>query len=453
MDKGASLEQPLLADTDDLKKENKNVAIFVEDEPRKVPAVAPQGNRVLILVAATISLLVLSNLSFGWTLFVDDIASDLHLTRSQAQSSFAVFSVVNSVASPFVGIIADTYSPRIPAISGGLMAGLCWIGLSYAQSLPELFLAMALGGVGSSCVYQCCVSAASKWFPDRRGMAVGIVSGGMGGGSTFSVIPISMMLRSHGWRQTLLVYGLAQGTILVLAGTMIKFPKTPLSFVASTQSATTVSKQPVRSIGVKEAVASVVFWKMFLSMILMTILGGVIVTQTKSIALDMGHTKTMVTSSLSVVDLALTLSSLANGLSRPVWGAVSDRFGRGNALAVSITLNFLFVIFWVFGIHNPFTFATGVVLFYATWGQIYALYPSLIADIFGPQFSTSIYGLLYQSKALGTVVGGPVVSAVNELSGGWNDVLMCFVGISFTAVVVQWFVLRPVIKSLHSSRL
>ncbi len=82
---------------------------------------------------------------------------------------------------------------------GGVLCGLGWVLNSVADSLPLLYIAAAVGGIGAGAVYGTCVGNALKWFPDRRGLAAGMTAAGFGAGSALTIIPISAMIKSSGY--------------------------------------------------------------------------------------------------------------------------------------------------------------------------------------------------------------------------------------------------------------
>ena len=84
---------------------------------------------------------------------------------------------------------------------GGVLVGIAWLMNSVASSLPVLYFAAALGGIGTGCVYGTCVGNALKWFPGRRGLAAGITASGFGAGAALTIVPIAHMIESSGYEQ------------------------------------------------------------------------------------------------------------------------------------------------------------------------------------------------------------------------------------------------------------
>src|SRR6185295_7990975 len=103
-------------------------------------------------------------------------------------------------------------------IAGGILVGISWAMNSVADSLPLLYVAAAIGGVGAGAVYGTCVGNALKWFPDRRGLAAGLTAMGFGAGSALTVIPIASMIKTNGYQSTFLYFGIVQGLVVFVLG-------------------------------------------------------------------------------------------------------------------------------------------------------------------------------------------------------------------------------------------
>src|ERR1700674_1106308 len=134
-------------------------------------ALASEGTRWAQLLFGVLCMVMIANLQYGWTLFVNPIDQKFHWGRTAIQVAFTIFVVTETWLVPIEGYLVDRFGPRPVVMGGGLLVGICWIMNAYAGSLATLSLAAALGGVGAGAVYGTCVGNALKWFPDRRGLA------------------------------------------------------------------------------------------------------------------------------------------------------------------------------------------------------------------------------------------------------------------------------------------
>src|SRR5579862_6889901 len=183
------------------------------------------GNPWLQLTLGVICMACVANLQYGWTLFVNPIDDKYHWGRAAIQVAFTVFVLVETWLIPVEGYLVDRFGPRWVVMGGSVLVAAAWSINSVAASLPVLYFAAAVGGIGTGCVYGTCVGNALKWFPGRRGLAAGITASGFGAGAAITIGPISAMINKSGYEQAFLVFGLLQGAIVfVLAWGLLVAP-------------------------------------------------------------------------------------------------------------------------------------------------------------------------------------------------------------------------------------
>ena len=108
---------------------------------------------------------------------------------------------------------------------GGVTVAIAWSLNSIASSLPMLYAAQTLAGVGAGAVYGTCVGNALKWFADWRGLAAGLTAAGFGAGAAATVAPILYVIRHNGYDRAFLWFGLVQGIVVILLSQLLKAPK------------------------------------------------------------------------------------------------------------------------------------------------------------------------------------------------------------------------------------
>src|SRR5271155_2113854 len=156
------------------------------------------------LVIGVICMACVANLQYGWTLFVNPIDAKYHWGRTAIQVAFTLFVLLETWLIPVEGYLVDRFGPRYVVIGGAMLVTLSWLLNSVASSLPALYLAAALGGIGTGCVYGTCVGNALKWFPGRRGLAAGITAAGFGAGAAITVGPMKAMITASGYEHAFL---------------------------------------------------------------------------------------------------------------------------------------------------------------------------------------------------------------------------------------------------------
>ena len=391
------------------------------------------------LVIGIVCMALIANLQYGWTLFVSPIDQKYHWGRAAIQLSFSIFVLVETWLVPIEGFLVDRFGPRPVVAFGGILAGIGWVLYSSAGTLTQLYVAAVLSGLGAGCVYGTCVGNALKWFPDRRGLAAGLTAAGFGVGAAFTVIPIANMIHASGYEHTFFVFGLIQGAcIFVLALFMVR-PRTPRGVVA--QARLVMSKVDYTA---AQMIRTPVFWLTY-ALFVAVAAGGLIATaQIGPMAKDFGLAKMPVTvfgTSMMLLTLTLSIDNLANGLTRPLCGVLSDWIGRENTmLLVFVGEGLALLGLMTFG-HDPVAFLIFAPMVFLFWGEIFSIFPALCGDTFGAKYVTGNAGTLYTAKGTASLL--VPLASVLSVGGNWNRVLVFAATIAIIAGLVAKFVLAP----------
>jgi MFS family permease len=161
-----------------------------------------------------------------------------------------------------------------------------------------------------------------------------------------------------------------------------------------------------------------------------------------SFAKDFGITAVTVFG-MAALPLALTIDRFTNGLTRPFFGWVSDRYGREHTMALAFILEGIAMILWLASRDNAvlFVLLSGVVFF--GWGEIFSLFPSTLTDTFGTKNATTNYGFLYMAQGVGSVFGGPLAALLFLKTGSWMPVFGVVISMDIITGLLAWFVLKP----------
>lgn len=402
------------------------------------------------LMIGIVCMAMIANLQYGWTLFVNPIAEKHGWSRAAIQVAFTIFVLTETWLVPIEGYLVDRFGPRPVVLVGGVLCGLGWVLNSFAASLPMLYIAAAVGGIGAGAVYGTCVGNALKWFPDRRGLAAGMTAAGFGAGSALTIIPISVMIKTSGYESAFLYFGIGQGVIVfALSWLLTRAPShTKVSNSRNVQ-------QSQRDYAPSEVLKSPVFWVMY-AMFVMVAAGGLMATaQLGPIAQDfkiMDVPVNIMGLVLPALTFALAIDRVLNGLTRPFFGWVSDKIGREQTMFIAFALESVGILALYYYGQNPILFVllTGMVFF--AWGEIYSLFPSTCADTFGSRYAASNAGMLYTAKGTASLLV-PLSSVLAAATGSWHAVFIVASAVNAAAALLAWFVLRPMRrKHIENSR-
>jgi oxalate/formate antiporter len=385
-----------------------------------------------------------SNIQYSWTQFVPEIQEAHGWERAAIQTAFSIFVVVQTWSTPFVGALIDRHGPRSLVLLGGVLTGLAWVINSYATSLTGFYLGSVVGGLGVGAVYATCINNAIKWFPDKRGLAVGLTAAGYGSGTILTVIPIARMIASAGYQSTFFTFGVIQGVVILVFASFLRGPIAG----AITYSARVVQSR--RDYTLAEALRTPVFWVM-LAMFTMTVTGGLMaVAQLSVIAEDLG-VRTIeldfVFFTMAALPFALMMNTIVNGVSRPVFGWLSDHIGREQVMFIAFALEALGILALGRYGSNPWAFVvlSGIVFF--AWGEVYSLFSATAGDTFGTKNIGTIYGLLYCAKGVAALLV-PFGNVLMEATGTWTSVLYTMAVLDISAALSAILILKPLRRRL-----
>jgi OFA family oxalate/formate antiporter-like MFS transporter len=337
------------------------------------------------------------------------------------------------------GWLVDKFGPRPVVAVGAICAGVAWIMNSFATTLPELYIAAVIAGVGAGGVYGTCVGNALKWFPDRRGLAAGLTAAGFGAGAAVTVIPIANMINSAGYEHAFLVFGALQGILIFILALLLTRPVARA--VTAQKRKFAVTKVDYNT---AQMVRTPVFWLIYVCFVAVAAGGLMATAQIGPIAKDLGHAKLPITlfgMTLPLLTMTLSIDNVCNGFTRPLCGFLSDKIGRESTMFLVFVGEGLALLgLMQFG-SNPYLFMTFAALVFLCWGEIFSIFPAICADTFGSKNAAANAGMLYTAK--GTAALLVPLASILAAMGGWNAVFIVSAVISITAGVSAKFVLAP----------
>jgi OFA family oxalate/formate antiporter-like MFS transporter len=402
------------------------------------------------LTIGVVCMAMIANLQYGWTYFVGPMAKAHSWDIGGIQIAFSIFVALETWLTPLEGWIVDTLGPqrgpKLMVAAGGVFVALGWLINAWAGSLEMLYLGAVISGVGAGGIYATCVGNAVKWFPDRRGLAVGITAAGFGAGAAATVIPIQMMIASIGYADTFFWFALGQGGIIFVLAWLLRSP-TP-GEVPSGSAVKVLQSKTSSTPG--QMLRSPIFWLLYLMFVLVSASGLMVAAQIALIAKDYGVAQTVVLFGATTLIVSGVIDNLANGGARPFFGWVSDQIGREYTMAIAFMAGGL--AYWLLGTAGttPWTFVICAALIFFTWGEIFSLFPSTCTDIFGPKYATTNTSLLYTAKGLSAFVV-PLANVLKDYTGSWHGVFAVAAIMNFIVVALALFVVRPMRLSINAS--
>jgi OFA family oxalate/formate antiporter-like MFS transporter len=393
-----------------------------------------------------VAMLAVANLQYAWTLFTTDLTESLHARLDEVQWTLTFFIIAQTALFPLNSYLVDRFGPRLIITLASVFVAIGWVGAGLANSLTTLYIVYAIGGIGAGAVYSASIGVAMKWFPDRRGLCVGMVAGSYGFGTALTAWPVAHLIERSGYRTTFIVFGAIQGVAVLLAAQFLRMPPQgwmPAGWEAIKANVQRKVHQSMCDCTPGEMLRSGSFYLLYLMMTLVTASGLMLAAQLKPIAVTYGYDKYALFGGFTVLTLTLSVNQILNGSARPFFGWVSDRIGRYDTMAIVFVLEAITIVALTLVVARPFWFIAISALMFFAWGDIYSLFPAAIADIFGSKHATTNYGIQYTAKGVGSILAGPGAALLMAAAHSWIPVFWCAVACNVIAAALAVLWLKP----------
>ena len=408
--------------------------------PSRIP------NRWIQLIAGIVAMMAIANLQYAWTLFTKPIQAHLGVSLVAVQWTFTLFVALETWLVPFEGYLVDKIGPRFMLGFGSILVGLGWVGSGYAESINSLYFWYGVGGIGAGIVYGGAIGNALKWFPDHRGLCVGLTAGAFGIGTATTIAPIAEMLKVSGYQHTFIVWGIIQGVVVLASSLFLARPPegwTPPNW--KEKQAKIRGKVNTSAVDMTpwEMLRQPSFYVIYLMMTMLAFGGLVVTAQLNPMASSYHVDKVVVAFGMTALVMAITVDRLLNGLTRPFWGWVSDNIGRENSIFIAFVLEALAVYALLQLINRPVWFVALSGLCFFAWGNIFSLFPSITGDLYGNKWATTNYGIVYTAKGVAAAFAGPGAAWLFAKTGSWSKVFWAMIICDLIAAFMALLWLKP----------
>ena len=401
---------------------------------------AAQGRWALIGVGFLINLCLGS--IYSWSVFVGPLATHYtallgrEVTASEVLIPFSVFLACFALTMPLAGRFIDTRGPRAAVALGGLLTGLGWLSASVAPSVWMLYLLYGVvGGVGVGIAYGVPVAIASRWFPDRCGLAVGVTVAGFGMSALITATVAGYLMETAGVLMTFRIFGVAFAAILLLCAVPLRFPPDGWQPPGCELSPAGVAEHGAPGGGLGSMLRSRRFYGLWICYFIGCCAGLMAI----SIAKPVGTEVIGITGGFAT--LLVAFFAIFNGGGRPVFGSLTDHLHPGRVAVISFLL--------IGGASLAMWFVPSVpvyvVSFAVLWGCLggwLAIAPTATARYFGTTDYPRMYGVVFLAYGAGALAGPPFAGLIRTVTGSWIGVFPYVAAMAVVGCLIAVTVLR-----------
>jgi len=348
---------------------------------------------------------------YAWSVFVLPLEREFGWNRADTSWVFTIAIVAFALTFIVAGKLQDAKGPRICAFLGAVLVGGGFALASLTTSLTFLYLAFGLiVGVGNGFGYAAPTPVASKWFPDKRGLAIGLMVGGYGAGSAIIGPLATQLIVDYGWRSTFQLLG-ASFFVMGMIGTILL--KNPPADFQTPAARTTGSPRATASLATREMLGTPTFYALWVAYCLGTTAGLMVISQLVPFARAVGLTA-------GEAALAITVGAFGNAGGRILSGWLSDTLGRLTTLKIMIIGSTLVMAALAVGSTQVGLFYLLVAAGYWCYGTQLSVFASTTADFYGTRNLGMNYGALFTAWGVAGMLGPFIGARVYQATGSYS---------------------------------
>jgi OFA family oxalate/formate antiporter-like MFS transporter len=374
---------------------------------------------------------------YAMSAFMLPLEKEFGWTRAQTSWVTTIGLVLLTAWFVVAGYIQDRRGPKLVALVGGSLFSLGLFLASYTQSLTMFYLtAGVVTGTGSGFGYVVPTAVGAKWFPDKRGLVVGMMVGGYGAGSGVFGPMASSLIERYGWRSTFQILALLFFAMTLIATWLVKNPPTGYAPPGWDPSKARAASRPGVDVRAADMVRTPTFWRLWFAYVLGTTAGTMVISQLIPFARASGH-------SAAVAAFALTVGAIGSASGRVLSGWLSDHVGRLNTIRIMLFVS-------ACAMPSLFLMREGLALFYALllvvyycYGTQLSVYASTSADFYGTKNVGFNYGLLLTAWGVAGILGPFLGGRVFVATGEYRWAFFIAAGVSLVALATLMTAKNP----------
>jgi OFA family oxalate/formate antiporter-like MFS transporter len=339
---------------------------------------------------------------YAWSIFVAPLEKEFGWKRAQTSMVFTIAVVVFALTFIVAGRLQDKFGPFWVSLTGAVLVSLGFFLCAFTHSLMYLYICFGvIGGLGNGFGYSTPIPVMAKWFPDKRGLAVGLAVGGYGAGSAlFGPLANLKLIPAYGVHTTFMILGAIFLVMTVIGAFLLKNPPPGYKPAGWTPApATAKSSATTQEFTPSEVLRTPAFYFMWIAYALGTSAGLMVISQLVPFA------KSVHISSAALATMGLVVGAAGNAGGRILSGWMSDALGRLNVLRLMIAVSMISMpLLYMAGGNVTFLYVM-VFIVYWCYGTQLSVNGSATADFWGTKNAGMNYGMLFTAWGVAGIIG------------------------------------------------
>jgi OFA family oxalate/formate antiporter-like MFS transporter len=375
---------------------------------------------------------------YGWSVFVAPLEARFGWKRADTSMVFTIAVIVFALSFVVAGRIQDKFGPLVCSLTGGILVSLGFYLCSYTTSLTYLYVTFGvIGGLGNGFGYATPIPVMAKWFPDKRGLAVGLAVGGYGAGSAiFGPLSQLKLIPAYGLPATFQILG-ATFLVMTMAGALL-LRNPPAGYIPRGWSpAAAKSAAAAREFTPGEMLRTPTFYLMWLGYALGCSAGLMVISQLVPFAKSVG------VAAAALSTMTLVVGAFGNASGRILSGWMSDRLGRINVLRAMIGICIVAMPALYAAGSNPILLYLAVFVVYWCYGTQLSVNGAAASDFWGTKNAGINYGILFTAWGVAGIIGPRIGGVLFDRYHNYQAAFYTAAGLASIALLCELGARRP----------
>ncbi len=376
---------------------------------------------------------------YAWSVFVAPLESRFGWTRADTSMAFTIAASVFGLSFVIAGRLQDRFGPLPCSIAGSLLISLGFYLCSFTSSLGYLYFCFGvIGGIGNGFGYATPIPVMAKWFPDKRGLAIGLAVGGYGAGSAiFGPLAQLKLIPAYGLPATFRILAGIFFVMTIAGALLLRNPPAgykPEGWSPAAASGGALSTDFTPS----EVLRTRTFYLMWIAYALGTSAGLMVISQIVPFARSAG----IAAGALST--MTLVVGAFGNAMGRTFSGWMSDRLGRINVLRVMIAVSAVAMPALYHAGSNVLLLFPAVFVVYWCYGSQLSVNGAAASDFWGTKNAGVNYGMLFTAFGLAGIIGPRIGGVLYDRYHNYQAAFYTASVLAIVALLCELGAKRPV---------
>jgi MFS transporter, OFA family, oxalate/formate antiporter len=376
---------------------------------------------------------------YAWSVFVAPLEKEFKWTRAETSNVFTYAVVSFALTFIVAGRLQDKFGPFWVSLTGGVLVSLGFFLCAFTHSLNYLYVCFGLiGGIGNGFGYATPIPVMSKWFPDKRGLAVGLAVGGYGGGSAiFGPLANLKLIPAYGVHTTFMILGGIFLVMTVFGAFLLHNPPVGYKPAGWTPAPAAKSAGSTYDFTPSEVLRTPAFYFMWVAYALGCSAGLMVISQLVPFA------KSVHVSTAALATMGLVVGAIGNASGRILSGWMSDALGRLNVLRVMIAISMIAMpILYQVGGNVSLLYVTVFVVYWC-YGTQLSVNGSTAADFWGTKNAGINYGMLFTAWGVAGIIGPRIAGVLFDKYKNYQMAFYWAAGLALVALLFELMAKRP----------